>query len=63
MTVFHAGTKLDDGAVVTSGGRVLGITGIGESFREARDKAYAGVGQIEFENVHYRKDIGARVIG
>jgi phosphoribosylamine--glycine ligase len=62
VTVFHAGTKLDGGQVVTAGGRVLGVTGVGESFREARDRAYAGVGRIKFENMHYRKDIGARVI-
>lgn len=63
VTVFHAGTKLVGGQVVTAGGRVLGVTGVGESFREARDKAYAGVGRIKFENMHFRTDIGARVIG
>lgn len=62
VTVFHAGTKLVDGQVVTAGGRVLGVTGVGATFREARDKAYAGASQIKFENMHYRTDIGARVI-
>jgi len=71
--VFHAGTKLtSDGAgsscsdtslgrVVTSGGRVLGITGVGESYGEAADLAYRGVQKISFENAYYRRDIGARV--
>ncbi len=62
VTVFHAGTKLVDGRIVTAGGRVLGVTGIGETFREARDRAYAGASKIKFENMHYRTDIGARVI-
>jgi len=62
VTVFHAGTKLAGGQVVTAGGRVLGVTGVGESFREARDKAYEGVGKIKFDGMHYRTDIGQRVI-
>lgn len=62
VTIFHAGTKLMDGQVVTSGGRVLGVTGVGESFREARDRAYAGASKIKFENMQYRTDIGARVV-
>ncbi len=63
VTVFHAGTKLVDGQVVTAGGRVLGVTGVGATFREARDRAYAGARRIKFDNMHYRTDIGARVIG
>ncbi len=62
VTVFHAGTKLVDGQIVTAGGRVLGVTGVGATFREARDRAYAGAGRIKFDNMHYRTDIGARVI-
>ena len=62
VTVFHAGTKLVDGQVVTSGGRVLGVTGVGDTFAQARDRAYAGVSKISFEGAHYRKDIGERVI-
>lgn len=62
VTVFHAGTKLVDGQTVTAGGRVLGVTGVGETFREARDRAYAGAARIKFDNMHYRTDIGARVI-
>ena len=56
--VFHAGTKLDDGRVVTSGGRVLAVYGEGEAMDEAIDSAYAGVEKIHFENAHFRKDIG-----
>ncbi len=62
VTVFHAGTKLDSSGIVTSGGRVLGVTGVGDTFRVARDRAYTAVGKIHFDKVHYRKDIGARVI-
>ena len=62
VTVFHAGTRLDDGKVVTSGGRVLGVTGVGDSFRSARDRAYSAVDRIHFEGMHYRTDIAERVI-
>ena len=62
VTVFHAGTKIQDGRVVTSGGRVLGVTGVGDTFAEARDRAYAGVSKISFEGAHYRRDIGERVV-
>ena len=59
--VFHAGTKLADSQVVTSGGRVLGITGVADSYGEAADVAYRVVNLISFDKMHYRKDIGARV--
>jgi phosphoribosylamine--glycine ligase len=62
VTVFHAGTKLEDGKVVTSGGRVLGVTGVGDSFRAARDRAYSAVEKISFEKMHFRRDIAERVI-
>ena len=58
--VFHCGTKSVDGAVVTSGGRVLSVTGMGASLREAVDRAYAGVAKISFEKMFYRKDIAHR---
>jgi phosphoribosylamine--glycine ligase len=62
--VFHAGTRrLADGATVTAGGRVLGVTGAGASIREAIDAAYRGVGLIRFEGCHYRGDIGHRALG
>jgi phosphoribosylamine--glycine ligase len=60
--VFHAGTEMKDGRLVTSGGRVLGVTGVGDSYRECIDTAYAGVRAITFENAHFRRDIGARLL-
>ena len=57
-TVYHAGTALKDGKLVTNGGRVLGVTALGATLDEALDKAYAAVRTISFENVHYRTDIG-----
>lgn len=60
--VYHAGTKLDGGRYLTAGGRVLGVTAIGEDLQAALDKAYAAVGTISFEKAHYRKDIGAKAI-
>ncbi|ACK70413.1 phosphoribosylamine/glycine ligase [Gloeothece citriformis PCC 7424] len=59
--VFHAGTTLKDDQVVTSGGRVLGITALGESFEKARNQVYQAVEAIEFEGMYYRRDIGHRV--
>ena len=58
--VFHCGTKLEGDKVVTSGGRVLSVTGIGASLREAVDRAYAEVAKISFEKMFYRKDIAHR---
>lgn len=60
--VFHAGTKLADGKVVTAGGRVLGVTSVDKNIREARDRAYAGVEKIKFDKVFYRKDIAWRAL-
>jgi len=56
--VFHAGTRELGGRIVTSGGRVLGVVGQGESFSVARAKAYAGAGNIHFEGAQFRSDIG-----
>ena len=58
--VFHCGTKTADGKILTSGGRVLSVTGMGATLREAVDKAYAGVGKIAFDKMFYRKDIAHR---
>ncbi len=58
--VFHAGTALKDGATVTSGGRVLGVTSWAPTLAEARNKAYAACEKIRFEGMHYRRDIGAK---
>jgi phosphoribosylamine--glycine ligase len=61
--VFHAGTKLHQQQVVTDGGRVLNVTGIGENFEKAIASAYAGIKCIHFEGIYYRHDIGHRVMG
>ena len=58
VEVFHAGTKCSGGDVVTSGGRVLGVTALGSDFKTAIANAYATVGQISWDGMHYRKDIG-----
>ncbi len=60
--IFHAGTKLIDGKLVTNGGRVLGVTCKGGSLQEAINLSYAAVRKISFENAHYRKDIGQRAL-
>ncbi len=57
VIVFHAGTALRDGQLVTSGGRVLGVTAVGKDFAEATEKVYRAVGKIHFEGAHYRRDI------
>ncbi len=58
VTVYHAGTRLEDGKFRTSGGRVLGVTAVGGDLSEALAKSYAAAEKIVFEGVHYRKDIG-----
>ena len=60
--VYHAGTKLEQGRLVTSGGRVLGVTAVGTDARAARYAAYAAAGRIRFDHAFYRRDIGARAI-
>ncbi len=61
VALFHAGTKFDsDGEVVTNGGRVLGVTALGDDFTQARARAYAAVKNIGFDHMHYRIDIGYR---
>jgi phosphoribosylamine---glycine ligase len=60
--VFHAGTTFDDGEVVTSGGRVLCVVGLGESLAEAREMAYATAETIDWAGAWYRRDIGHRAI-
>ncbi|PPT07046.1 Phosphoribosylamine--glycine ligase [Geitlerinema sp. FC II] len=59
--VFHAGTQLKQQQLVTSGGRVLGVTAVGEDFEDAIAKSYTAVEKIEFENCYYRRDIGYRI--
>ncbi|TCP52358.1 phosphoribosylamine--glycine ligase [Tumebacillus sp. BK434] len=58
--VFHAGTKRTDAGIVTNGGRVLGVTGFGTDLKAAQEEAYRTVEQIQFEGVHYRKDIAEK---
>ncbi len=62
VVVFHAGTALKDSAVVTSGGRVLGVTGIGADIQEAIEKTYAAVEKISWEGAYYRRDIGKKAL-
>ncbi len=58
--VFHAGTKVHNGKLVTSGGRVLGVSALGSSLESSIEKAYEGVARIRFKGAHYRKDIGIK---
>lgn len=62
VTVYHAGTKREGDKLVTSGGRVLGVTALGESIEDALAKSYAGVEKIKFDGAHYRKDIGQKAL-
>lgn len=59
--VFHAGTQLQKGQLVTSGGRVLGVTAVGEDFEAAIAQSYGAVEAISFENAYFRRDIGDRI--
>ena len=60
VTVFHAGTALREGRLVTAGGRVLGVTAVAGDLATAIARAYGAVGAIRFEGMHYRRDIGRR---
>jgi len=62
VVVFHAGTAFGGDEVVTSGGRVLGVTALGADIRAAKERAYEAVRRISFEGMHYRKDIADRAI-
>ncbi len=62
VVVFHAGTKADGEKILTNGGRVLGVTAVDNSIKEARDRAYAAVEKIKFDKVFYRKDIAWRAL-
>jgi phosphoribosylamine--glycine ligase len=61
--IFHAGTARDGGKIVTSGGRVLGVTALGSTLAEARDRAYLAVSKIQFDGAQFRRDIGAKALG
>lgn len=60
--VFHAGTKLQDGRFLTNGGRVLGVTAVAPTLREAVDAAYTAAKPIAFEKMHFRRDIGYHIL-
>ena len=60
--VFQAGTAIHKGRVVTNGGRVLSVTGLGPSLEEARERAYEACGRISFEGMRFRRDIAARAV-
>jgi phosphoribosylamine---glycine ligase len=62
VKVFHSGTRLVGGQVVTDGGRVLGVTAIGRDIAEARKRAYAAMAKIHFDGMHFRKDIGHQAL-
>jgi phosphoribosylamine--glycine ligase len=60
IVVYHAGTAMKDGKLVTSGGRVLGVVAKGKDIEEARQKVYANAQKIHFDGMYYRKDIGIK---
>ncbi len=62
VIVFHAGTKSKDGDIVTSGGRVLGVTALGETIDDAKARAYRAVDKIKFEGAYCRRDIADKAI-
>ncbi len=62
IVIFHAGTAMKNGKLVTNGGRVLGVSATGKSLKEALDKAYEVISKISFEGMQYRKDIGKKAL-
>jgi len=62
VKVFHAGTAEKDGKIISTGGRVLGVTGLGNTIADAKTKAYEAVAKIKFEKAYYRKDIADKAI-
>jgi phosphoribosylamine---glycine ligase len=62
VKVFHAGTKLENGRIVTDGGRVLGVTALGETLAHAKNRAYEAVGKISFRGAHFRTDIADKAL-
>lgn len=62
VVVFHAGTAMKDGSLVTAGGRVLGVTALGQTIAEAKARAYEAVDKISFEGAYFRKDISDKAI-
>ena len=62
VQVFHSGTAVKDGQIVTSGGRVLGVTAAADTLEQALDRAYQAMGEIHFEGMYFRRDIGHRAL-
>ncbi len=62
VVIFHAGTRLNNEEIVTSGGRVLGVTALGKNIENAKENAYSAIKKIHFDGMHYRKDIGNKAI-
>ena len=61
--VFHAGTKTENGKVLTNGGRVLAVTSYGNDYQEAVKKSYQNIEKLHFDTMYYRKDIGFDLLG
>ena len=62
VVVFHAGTRMLEGEVVTNGGRVLGVTALGDTIAEAKERAYEAVSKIHFQGAYFRTDIAQKAI-
>ncbi len=62
VIVFHAGTGRKDGQLVTNGGRILGVTAMGDTIKSSIDRVYEAVGKIDFDKAYFRRDIGHRVL-
>jgi phosphoribosylamine--glycine ligase len=62
VVVFHAGTKSENGKILTSGGRVLGVTALGNTIKDAQSKAYEAVKKISWDGLHYRTDVGSKAL-
>ena len=62
VKVFHSGTKSAEGKVVTDGGRVLAVTALGSTIREAQKRAYEAIAHVQFDGMHYRRDIGRQAL-
>ena len=62
VQVFHAGTSAREGQIVTAGGRVLGVTAADESLQQALDRAYQALGEVHFDGIYFRRDIGHRAL-
>ena len=63
IKIFHAGTARDGDLILTAGGRVLGVTALGGTLAEARDRAYRAVAKIQFDGAQFRRDIAAKALG